>query len=68
MIGSSGLAYGIGVLRNRLQGEKFSIDGCSAGNIDVVVSKGCQVEFLVLRRLDVFVVADEVKELGYRLK
>ena len=58
----------IGLFRNRLQCEKFSIDRCFAGNIDAVVSKGCQVEFLVLRRLDKFVAADEAKEFGYRLK
>ena len=59
---------GIGVFRNRLQGGRFSIDRCSERDIDVVVSKECQVEVLVIRRFDVFVVAYEVKKSGYRLK
>ena len=58
----------VGVLRNLLQGEKLSKDLCSKRKIDVVVSKECKVEFLVIRRFDVFVVADEMKDLGYRLK
>ena len=52
----------IRVLRNRLQGTKLTIDPCSEREIDVVVSKECKVEFLVIRRFDV------INDLGYGLK
>ena len=58
----------IGVHRKRLQGKKLSIDPCSEREIDVVVSKERKVELLVIRRFDVFVVADKMKNLGSRLR
>ena len=58
----------IGVHRKRLSGKQLSIDPCSEREIDVVVSTERKVEFLVIRRFDVFVVADEMKDLGYRLR